>query len=75
MTYEQALEEVRIKGTAHCGDQAYMAQFVAANIQTLIGAVTPQLIWEGAQKLGLTTRQLVDLCATDKLAAAELMWA
>lgn len=74
MTYEEALAEGRRVGAGRAADPALMALFCEANIQRAIGAVSPQLMWEGAQKQGLTTRQLLALCEKDPMGAAELMW-
>lgn len=74
MTYEQALAEAKTRGTSKCSDAAAMAQFCDANIQILIGAVSPQLVWEGAQKKGLTFLQFGRLCGKNPRAVAELMW-
>ncbi|MDG5809097.1 hypothetical protein P9869_42125 [Streptomyces ossamyceticus] len=43
-------------------------------VQMLAGAVPPRLGWEGAQKKGLTSKELLTLCRTDPLAVEELMW-
>ncbi|MET7713702.1 hypothetical protein [Streptomyces sp. NPDC005407] len=74
LTYEQALQEAETKGTAHASDPAVMAQFCDANIQILIGAVSPKLVWEGAQKKGMTFLELGRLCGKDKMAVEALMW-
>ncbi len=74
MTYEEALAEARRVGVSRCSDPALMAQFLDANAQTLIGAVSPRLVWEGAQKTGLTTKALAELIRRDNMAAADLMW-
>jgi hypothetical protein len=42
--------------------------------QILLGAVSPKLIWEGAQSKGLTTQQLLTLIHHDPAAACDLMW-
>lgn len=74
MTYEQALAEAKAKGVGRCSDAAAMAQFIEANAHTVIGAVSPQLVWEGAQRKGMTFLELGRLCGRDPMAAAELMW-
>jgi hypothetical protein len=51
--YDQALR--RASGNvAHCDDAALMASFLEGSAQLLLGAVSPKLIWEGAQAQGLT---------------------
>lgn len=74
MIYAEALEEAREVGVSRCSDPALMAQFLDANAQLLIGAVSAELMWDGAQKTGLTTRALVALINKDPIEAAELMW-
>jgi hypothetical protein len=74
MTWEQALAEAKEKGTARCSAPALMAAFCEGDLQILIGAVAPQLVWEGAQKTGLTSKELLHLCNTDALAVSDLMW-
>jgi hypothetical protein len=70
--YEQALK--RASGSiAHCDDPALMASFLAGSAQLLLGAVSPRLIWEGAQRMGLTTAQVAELIHHDPGAARELM--
>jgi hypothetical protein len=49
-------------GVAQATDAQLMAAFCADNLQILVGAFSPQLVWEGAQKAGLTTRDLAKLC-------------
>lgn len=75
MTFSAALAEARALGSAECSDAALMAHFLDANARFLIGAVSPELIWNGAQKQGMTTKALVDLVYTDPMAAAHLMFA
>lgn len=66
MTYDEALQEAAAKGSVHCSGPALMAQTLAANAQDWLGAVSPRLMWEGAQRRGLTTEQVVAMCATDR---------
>jgi hypothetical protein len=72
-TYAQALNATRATGTK-LTDPQHMALFCDSSIQILLGAVSPQLIWEGAQKSGLTTRELVELVHEDPDAARDLQW-
>lgn len=74
MTYDQALTEARKVGAAHATDAGAMALFCDANLQILVGAVSPQLVWEGAQRKGLTFRELAHLAGTDPMAVSNLMW-
>lgn len=55
--YQQALDQV--KGNLHnCDDAALMANLLEANAQDLLGAVSPVLVWPGAQAKGMTTMEL-----------------
>lgn len=74
MDYEQTLAAARKVGAKHADDPQLMALFCADTIQYAAGAVSGQLVWEGAQKRGLTTKQLVALCATDVMAVDALQW-
>lgn len=73
-TYEQALTEAQTAGAVHAGDAQLMAMFCHNNLQTLIGAVSPRLVWEGAQKRGLSMDDLARMCADEPGAVADLMW-
>lgn len=74
MTYEEALAEARRVGVGVCSDAAAMAAFCAANVQLLCGAVSPRLVWEGAQRRGLSSLELGRLAGSDPKAVADLMW-
>jgi hypothetical protein len=74
MTWEQALAEAKEHGVARCSDSAAMAQFCDANIHRLVGAVSPQLVWESAMKNGMTLLALGRLAGKDPLAVDELQW-
>lgn len=72
--YQEALAAARKVGAAHCSDPGLMAWFCEHDLQILVGAVSPRLVWEGAQKRGLTAQQLARLATTDVTATADLMW-
>lgn len=74
MTWEQALAEAKEKGVARCSDHAAMAAFCDANITYIVGAVSGQLIWEGAMRQGLSFKELGRLANRDPIACSELMW-
>jgi hypothetical protein len=59
---------------ANCSDAAVMASFCEGVLQLVAGAVSPKLVWEGAQKRGMTALELSNLAARDPRAVAELMW-
>lgn len=73
-TYSAALKAADKAGAVQATDPQLMAMFCASSIQILLGAVSPQLIWEGAQKSGLTTRELTALIHDNPDAARDLMW-
>lgn len=75
VTWEQALTEAKEKGVGRCSDHAAMAAFCDANITHIVGAVSGQLIWEGAMRRGMTFLELGRLAGRDPLACSELMWA
>ncbi|MGW2863297.1 hypothetical protein [Streptomyces sp. NPDC001205] len=74
MTWQQALAEAKKRGVARCSDPALMASLCEGPLQTLVGAVAPHLVWEGAQKSSMTSKELLHLCRTDPIAVGELMW-
>ncbi|MDX2800111.1 hypothetical protein [Streptomyces scabiei] len=73
-SYEAALAAGRAIGARRADDSALMALFCADPLQTLVGAVSPELVWEGAQAKRLTTRQLAELAASDVMAVSNLQW-
>ena len=74
MTYQQALSEAEETGLSQCSDAAAMAAFCKAEIQIFCGAVSPRLVWEGAQKKGLTFQELAELANDNPSKVNELMW-
>lgn len=74
MTYREAIQNGKRLGAANCSDAEAMALFLESSIQMLCGAVSPRLVWEGAQKRGLTYREVGRLAATNPAAIEELMW-
>ena len=73
-SYAKALARGKQIGARRAKDAELMALFCAGPLQTLVGAVSPQLVWEGAQKKRLTTRKLTALCATNVMAVSDLQW-
>lgn len=73
-TYESALATGRKLGAGACNDSAAMALFCASPLQTLVGAVSPKLVWEGAQASGLTLLELGRMCTANPAAVEDLMW-
>lgn len=74
VTYKEALAESRREGVSKCGDAALMASFLDGCAQTLLGAVSPRLVWDGAQKRGLSSKGLMEMIHDDPAAAVDLMW-
>jgi len=72
--YRVALNRGRRVGAGRCDDAAAMALFLESCVQQLLGAVAPQLIWEGAQKEGLTFLELGKLCSSDPARVEKLQW-
>ena len=72
--YEQALMEAERTGLARCGDAAAMAAYCEASLQLVVGAVSPRLVWEGAQKRGLTYKELVKWSADHPMRVVDLQW-
>jgi hypothetical protein len=74
MTYEQAKAAGRKAGAAHATDPELMAMFCESSLQILVGAVSPKLVWEGAQAKGLTTRDLAKLAHEGWRGVDDLQW-
>lgn len=74
MTYQEELKAANKVGSAKATDAGVMAQFCATSLQTLVGAAAPELVWEGAQKKGMTALELVTLATNKPAAVHELMW-
>lgn len=72
--YQEALKRAAKVGVGQCDDAAAMAAFLDSTAQILLGAVAPQLIWQGAQKQGLTFLELGKLCTSDPARVEELQW-
>ncbi len=72
--YDAALARAKRDGASRCDDKALMASFLDGSAHILIGAVSPRLVWQGAQARGLTTQELTQLIHLDPLKAADLMW-
>ncbi len=68
-----ACERFKKLGASRADDAAAMAAFCANDLQRLVGAVSPRLVWEGAQKSNMATRELVALCKNPMKVQA-LMW-
>jgi hypothetical protein len=73
-SYENTLKTAKAIGASNVDDAQHMALLCDGPLQTLCGAVAPNLVWEGAQKKGLTTSELAEMAATRPMDVAELMW-
>lgn len=73
-SYRAALAAGERIGARRADDTALMALFCDRNLQYLVGAVSPELVWKGAQKRGLTTQQLGALANSDVMAVSDLQW-
>lgn len=74
MSYEEALDRGRELGAAHADDASLLAMILDTGAQYIMGAVSPKLMWEGAQKKHLTTKEVAALMVNDPQAAEDLMW-
>lgn len=68
MTYERALAESRELGAVKCGDAAAIAGWCARLKFVMVCPGSPKLIWEGAQRAGLSPRQLMKMTYDDPVA-------
>lgn len=73
-TYDQALTTAKQDSICKTNDPAFMGAFCHGPLQTIVGAVSPRLVWQGAQKQGLTTTQLAALAYGDPGAVSDLQW-
>jgi hypothetical protein len=72
--YRETLREANRVGAANATDAGAMAQFCDTVLQHMVGAASPQLVWEGAQARNMTALELHDLAAKDPNAVHDLMW-
>lgn len=72
--YQAALKAANKVGASHAADAGVMALFCATSLQILVGAASPELVWDGAQKRGMTALELAKLAQKDPLAVHDLMW-
>lgn len=72
--YAAALQREADQGSGRCDDAAAMADFLDSLAQTLMGAVSPRLLWQGAQHVGLTNLEMAHLIQLRPDVAMDLMW-
>jgi hypothetical protein len=70
-----ALQRNSDLGAGRCDDAAVMAGFLDSCAQILLGPrVSARLLWDGAQRVGLTSREMCRLMDNAPDIAMELMW-
>jgi len=69
--YAAALSGYDKAGAAHATDAQLMAAFCEHDLQILMGAFGPRLVWEGAQSRRMTTLELARLCTPQSQAERE----
>lgn len=72
-TYAEALVRYRHSGASSADDAALMAAFCRNDLQILVGAVSPKLVWEGAQHAALSTRELARM-TPNPMVVSDLQW-
>ncbi|MFA5707524.1 hypothetical protein [Mycolicibacterium sp.] len=72
--FDSALARHDAVGSSKALDADLMAAFCRDVLQQVVGAASPKLVWEGARKKGLTTRELAELAIRDVLAVSDLQW-
>ena len=72
--FAAALQREADQGSGRCDDAAAMAGFLEGCAQTLLGAVSARLLWEGAQAVGLTNLEMAHLIEVRPRVAEDLMW-
>jgi hypothetical protein len=74
LSYDDTLAAARKAGASNATDAGVMALFCADTLQIAVGAVAPRLVFEGAQKTGLTALDLARLASSDPMSVSDLMW-
>lgn len=69
--YAAALTAGEEAGPANATDAQNMAGFCEGIMPLMVGAFSPRLVWEGAQRAGLTTLQLHEICHRKDFAALD----
>lgn len=72
--YKAALAAAKKVGASRATDAGAMALFCDTTLQFMVGAASPELVWEGAQKKRMTALQLHNLAAKNPAAVHDLMW-
>lgn len=72
--YQATLDQAHEIGASKANDKQLTAMFCESTLQILCGAVSPELVFNGAQAKNMTSRELMHLAGTDPDAVADLMW-
>lgn len=75
LEYHETLKSARAVGASNANDAEATALFCESVLQQLCGAVSPKLVFDGAQAQELSFIELTRLAQTDPMAVADLMWA
>jgi len=73
-SYTDTLKAAKAIGASRANEAQLMALYCDGPLKMLCGAVSPALVWEGAQKSGMTTLQLGKLALDNSMAVSDLMW-
>jgi hypothetical protein len=73
-TYKAALAAAKKVGASQATDAGAMALYCESVLQIMVGAASPQLVWEGAQRRGMTALELAGLAVNSPTAVHDLMW-
>lgn len=72
--FDEALARCQEIGASRADDPDLMAAFCQYDLQILVGAVAPKLVWEGARKKGFTARDLAALAGSNPAAVGDLQF-
>ncbi len=72
LSYKEALAEARKQGAANAQGFALLAQTVS--VASIGHAVNPELVYEGAVKLGKSPKEIVRLSVDDPASFGDLMF-
>lgn len=72
--YREALNRVALVGSSRASDPEVMAQFLESSAHILLGAVSPELIWNGATSRGMSCSELARMVHSQPDQARDLMW-
>lgn len=72
--FNKALGHYKSAGASRADDAALMAAFCQHDLQLMVGAVSPKLVWLGAQAKGMTTQDLSTLALFKPAAVIDLQW-